>query len=211
VLAVAIGVRPRLELAQSAGLKIERGILVDEYLRTSAPHIFAAGDVAQVIDPRSGRASLEVLWSSAREQGRVAGINMAGGTTAYRKGVAMNVTQLAGLITTIIGAVGTGLDKDLVTISRGDSEQWRALEPAGVVYEQQDVNRIRVQLNEGCLVGAIVMGDQTWTGPLHDLISQQVDISSIRAALLAQPAAAFDQLIRFYRDWEATRHAPANV
>jgi len=211
VLAVAIGVRPRLELAQAAGLKIERGIVVDEYLRTSVPQIFAAGDVAQVIDPRTGRASLDVLWSTAHEQGRVAGINMAGGATAYRKVVAMNVTQLAGLVTTIIGAVGTGIDEDLVTISRGDSEQWRALEPTGVIDMRQDVNRMRAQLDESCLVGAIVMGDQTWTRPLHDLISQRVDITAIRALMLADQSAAFEHLIRFYREGEATHRAPANL
>jgi len=211
VLAVAIGVRPRVELAHAAGLKIERGIVVDEYLRTSAPDVFAAGDVAQIIDPRTGRSSLDVLWSTALAQGRVAGHNLAGGTLAYKKAVPMNVTQLAGLITTIIGAVGAGRDDDLVTIARGDSEAWRSLEPGPTVYAQQAVNRVRVQLAEQSIVGAVVMGDQTWARPLHNLIAQRADIRSIRNALLSDPEGAFEHLMRFYQTWESTSRASANL
>lgn len=211
VVAVAIGVRPRLELAQASGLKVDRGIVVDEYLRTSAPQVFAAGDAAQVIDSRTGRSMLDTLWSTARAQGQIAGQNMAGGRLIFEKDVPMNVTQLAGLVTTIIGTVGAGRDDDLVTISRGDSETWSLLEPGGVIYAQHDVNRMRLQLGEHHFVGAVVMGDQTWTRPLHSLIAQRADITSIRNALLAEPDAALDHLTRFYQTWESTHRASTNV
>jgi len=205
ILAVAIGVRPRLELARSAGFQIERGIVVDEYLRTSAPDVYAAGDVAQVTDPRSGRSTLDVLWSTALAQGRAAGQNMAGAQVPYVKAVPMNVTQLAGLVTTIIGAVGSGRDADLVTISRGDSESWRLLPQAWVVSDQHEVNRVRLLLDERRIVGAVVMGDQVWARPLHQLIAAQADITPIRAALLSEPAAALAHLKRFYQDWASAR------
>ncbi len=211
MLAVAIGVRPRLELAQAAGLKIERGIVVDEYLRTSAPDVFAAGDVAQVTDPHTGRSSLDVLWSSALAQGRAAGFNMAGGATPYRRTVPMNVTQLAGLITTIIGAVGAGRNDDLVTLSRGESEQWRSLEPARAVYARWEANRIRLQFDDRHIVGAVVMGDQMWARPLYDLISKRIDITSIRDVMLADQSDAFDHLRQFYQEWESTQRASANL
>ena len=97
-----------VELAKQAGLAIDRGILVNEYLQTNDPDIYAAGDVAQAYDPLSGRSILDSLWAPARQQGYAAGLNMAGKKTAYVKAPPFNVTRLAGLTTTIIGTVGRG-------------------------------------------------------------------------------------------------------
>jgi NAD(P)H-nitrite reductase large subunit len=211
LLAVAIGVRPRVELAQAAGLKIDRGLVVDEFMRTSAVDVYAAGDVAQVYDPRSGRAILNALWSAALTQGRTAGLNMAGADTPYVKPVAMNVTQLAGLVTTIIGAVGSGRDDDLVTIARGDSEAWRLLPQAWVVTDRHEVNRVRLLLDEHTIVGALVVGDQAWSRPLYQLIAQRADLTPIRSQLMADQASALTQLANFYREWEQKHCAAANV
>src|SRR5262249_26288157 len=116
LLAVAIGVRPRADLARQAGLKVDRGIVVNQYLQTSAADVYAAGDVAEVFDPAAGRGTLDVLWPTALAQGRVAGANMAGASEAYVKSIPFNVTQLTGLKVTIIGAVGGGQNDDLVAI-----------------------------------------------------------------------------------------------
>ena len=62
VLGVAIGVRPRIGLAQQGGLATAKGILVNEYLETSASDVYAAGDVAQVRDSRTGSIWQEALW-----------------------------------------------------------------------------------------------------------------------------------------------------
>jgi NAD(P)H-nitrite reductase large subunit len=202
VLAVAIGVRPRAELARGAGLAVDRGILVNAFLQTSHPQVFAAGDVAQVHDPHSGGATMDVLWSTALAQGRVAGANMAGGRLPYVKGIPFNVTQLAGLKVTVIGAVGRGKDDDLVTIARGDSEAWRRLPRATVVSETDQVNRVRLVIGERHIVGALVMGDQTWSRPLQQLIGQQADIGPIRQSLEADGPTALTQLAHFYQHWE---------
>lgn len=187
LLAVAVGVRPRMELTRTAGLPTDRGILVDEYLQTSVPDIFAAGDVAQVFDPRSRQSVLDTLWSTALAQGCAAGANMTGARTPYVKEVALNVTRLAGLTTTIIGSVGGGRDEDLITIARGDSETWRIAQDAWSVADRQDVNRVRVLMNERTVVGALVMGDQTLSRPLYTLIANQTDVSPIRDAIHANP------------------------
>lgn len=201
MLAVAIGVRPRTELAAQAGLKVDRGVVVNEFLQTSVADVYAAGDMAQV-----GNSPLDVLWPTALAQGRVAGANMTGAKVPYVKGVPCNVTMLGGLKVTIIGNVGrkhgAGSDADLVAISRGDSESWRESPEAWVVSEREEVNRVRLLIGERAIVGALVMGDQGWSRPLQRLIEDRVDITPIRAALVGGGTDALAQLFNFYQSWE---------
>ena len=207
IVAIAIGIRPRVKLARECGLEIERGILVDEYLQTSAADVFAAGDAAQVYDPFTGKYVIDSLWGPAREQGSIAGRNMAGGREIYSKTVAFNVTRLAGLTTTIIGTVGKGKDDDLVGIARGDSETWRQLPDAIIAQQDFEINRLRLMLGEKTILGAIVMGDQTLSKPLHTLVSDRVDISLIKSRLL-EPRAPVADLIAEFWSHRRTVHAP---
>jgi NAD(P)H-nitrite reductase large subunit len=201
LLAYAIGIRPRLELVQDIGLNLDRGILANEHLQTNDPDIFAAGDVAQVFDPLSGKSVLDSLWNPAREQGHVAGMNMTGRKTAYLKSPPFNVTRLAGLTTTIIGAVGRGHDEDIVGIARGDSETWRSLPDVMVAQSGFEVNRLRLILGEEKLLGAVVMGDQTLSLPLQKMIAHGADISSIREKLLTPNAPIADLIADFWVTW----------
>jgi NAD(P)H-nitrite reductase large subunit len=205
LVAVAIGVRPRLELARQAGLQVGKGILVNDYLQTSAHDIYAAGDVAEVHDPHSGCTTLDVLWSTALSQGRAAGMNMTGGNRPYAKGIALNVTQLAGLKVAIIGAVGKGGQEDLVTIARGDSEAWRLARQALVVTERHEVNRVRIMVAGQRIVGALLMGDQTWSQPLQRLIAARTDVSPLGQALTGGGTQALEALAEFYQQWERTQ------
>jgi NADPH-dependent 2,4-dienoyl-CoA reductase/sulfur reductase-like enzyme len=201
MVAIAIGVLPRKELAEAAGLKTERGIVVNECLQTNDPDIYAAGDVAQVYDPFTGKMVLDSLWGPARDQGRVAGTNMAGGKAIYHKELPFNVTRLANLTTTIIGMVGDGRDEDLSGIARGDSETWRELPDAIAAQTNFDVNHLRLLVGKESLMGAILMGNQTLSQPLQMLVRRKADITPIKDVLLQPRARLADIVAEFWSQW----------
>jgi NAD(P)H-nitrite reductase large subunit len=198
MVAAAIGIAPRLDLARACGLQLERGIVTDEFLETSLPGIFAAGDVAEVLDPETGRRVLDSLWNSAREQGFAAGMNMAGARVRYLKKVPFNVTRLAGLTTTIIGMVGGGRDEDVIGIARGDSESWRQAPEASMAQTGFDVNRVRLMVGPNRLLGGIVIGDQGISRTLELMIREHVDITPIRARLM-EPGAPIAEILTAYQ------------
>jgi NADPH-dependent 2,4-dienoyl-CoA reductase/sulfur reductase-like enzyme len=187
-----------MELAQAAGLKTDRGILADETLQTSHPDIFAAGDVAQIFDPLTGHSSVDNLWYPARKQGRIAAMNMAGQKQVYRRTVAVNVLLLGGIMTTIIGAIGSKREEGPVYTSRGSSETWQQLPNTIATENGSEVSHVRLMVGEQNLLGALVMGDQKISKPLKEMINAQVDITPIRTQLLQSNARLGQSVMEYW-------------
>jgi hypothetical protein len=122
---------------------------------------------------------------------------MAGTRVAHRKRAPMNVTRVGGITATIIGAVGSGDDPDLITLTRGQSERWMTSADAWTVSGARFGDRLRVMVSGRVIVGAVVMGDQRVSRALAHLVGEAVDISALRPALEADAEHAMDLLLDF--------------
>ena len=93
---------------------------------------------------------------------------------------------------------GSAPDNDTIGIVRGDSETWRDIPDAIAVRSEFDVNRIRLMVGGKTLLGAIVMGDQKLSQPIHQLVVRQVDITPIRAQLLVPDVRVGEVIAEFW-------------
>jgi 3-phenylpropionate/trans-cinnamate dioxygenase ferredoxin reductase subunit len=127
---VGIGVTPNVELAETAGLEVDNGVLVDAQLRTSDPDVYAIGDIANHDHPSLGRRVRVEHWETAIEQGKTAAHNLAGGTEAYER-LPYFFTDQYDLGMEYVGSVGpdgydrVDIDGDLGAVA-GDRGSFRA-------------------------------------------------------------------------------------
>jgi NAD(P)H-nitrite reductase large subunit len=165
---LATGVVPELGPFENSGVEVDRGILVDERCRTSVPGVYAAGDVAQGTDALSGVSRPIPIFPNAHRQGRVAGVNMAGGAARVGAAFAMNSVEVFGLPTISAG---------LATADGDGFEVLSRLGPDARAYR-------RIVLREGRVVGALFVGDIDRAGIFTGLIRHGVDVSRARDLLL---------------------------
>ena len=104
VVIMATGIKTNLEWLAGSGVRVNRGIVVDERLRSSVANVYAAGDVAEGHDLVTGEPAVHAIEPTAQEHGRVAGANMAGRDTTYRGSLSMNIVEVCHLDVASFGA-----------------------------------------------------------------------------------------------------------
>jgi NAD(P)H-nitrite reductase large subunit len=143
VAACTVGIVPNTGLAEDAGGETDRGMVVDDHMRTTLPDVYSAGDCAQVRGADGKPQRSELLWYVAADMGRVAGANMSGGEEVYRRRVFLNAAEFCGLDFCGVGSIVPGQpDVEEVVIRDEDAE-----------------GSIRLVMRDGVLIGACFIGD----------------------------------------------------
>ena len=159
---ISTGVQCNLGLAQEAGLEVNRGVVVDEHLRTSAEDVYAAGDVAEF------RGQLYGIIPACLEQARVAAANMLGQEqTEYRGTIPSNVLKVVGVDCASVGVVHPLEDNSYQEMRKSEAGIYKKL-----------------VLKDGRLVGAILLGDRKDVAPISRLIRTGTDVSCYAEKLL---------------------------
>ncbi|MHB0869600.1 MAG: NAD(P)/FAD-dependent oxidoreductase, partial [Chloroflexota bacterium] len=165
---VATGVRPNLSLAKSAGASIGRGILVDEFMQTSVPDLFAAGDVTEGWDAARGRKMPNPTWGNAAEQGRIAACNMAGNRKPFNGAVTLNTFTFLGFSMAAVGI--TQPDGDYLKVESYSDPRTGDYRKLVMVGDR--------------LVGAVAIGDIRMAGVWRGLIARKGPSAPTAEALM---------------------------
>ncbi|MBP5166264.1 MAG: NAD(P)/FAD-dependent oxidoreductase [Oscillospiraceae bacterium] len=170
VLVLAVGVRANTSLFKDMGGEVNRGIIVDERMRTSAQGIYAAGDCAEGTDISIGQKRVLAILPNAYMQGHAAGVNMAGGCEVFDKAIPMNSIGFFGLHAMTAGSYD------------------------GELYEEKTENSLkRLFTGDDLLKGFILIGCDERAGIYTSMIREKTPLSSVDFTLLKKAAttAAF--------------------
>ncbi len=183
---VAVGVKPAVELAQKAGIEIGalEGIKVNSEMMTSFPNIFAAGDVAETFDITRQSQWINAIWPCAVEQGRVAGLNMAGKKTLYEGSFRRNsIGNFIG-----VPAISMGLTRaeTCSTCEGGESFQ--------EIKRRTRETYKKLILRNGRLVGAILVGQTQKAGLYQVLLKKQIEVAEDLPMLMSRTLNFMDLL-----------------
>jgi nitrite reductase (NADH) large subunit len=158
---VSAGVRPNMELAEPLGLECDKGIKVDENLKTNQADIFAAGDVAEFRGMPYG------IWHAAMEQGKIAGTNMAGGDAGYDGTTMANTLKVVGIDLASAGNIDADGEYESRVVGNGD------------VYK-----KIVIENNQ--LIGCIMLGDTKGFDKITKSMGGKVDVSQLKDDILTE-------------------------
>jgi phenylglyoxylate dehydrogenase epsilon subunit len=177
LLLVGTGVRPETGFLAGSGVEVNRGILVDEAMRASAADVWAAGDCAEAKLFQAEGKGVAGILPMAVEQGRIAGMGMAGdrAAKAFLGSVSINTYTFYGQQAISVGAGIAGPAPE-------GAENLITSDPAKNVYR-------RIVLKDGRLMGAVGINVALDPGILWQLILRKVDLTPVREAFLADPLA----------------------
>ncbi len=163
---VAVGLKPNIDFLESSRVKVNRGVLVDEKMRTNLPNIYAAGDVAESIDPY-GRYELVFNWYNAIDQGWTAGCNLIGIENTCK--ASPGLVALKGMEPPVISIGRKHFENGYETLSCTDR--------AKGVYE-----KVFIKDNHIDCYQAIGISDRA--GLIYGYIKERKDIGNIKDGLL---------------------------
>jgi NAD(P)H-nitrite reductase large subunit len=166
---VAIGVIPRTELVVGTNVKINRGIVVDNFMQTTVLDVYASGDVAETFDFILNQNRSLPLWPLAVLEGRVAGANMAGAKTSYEGGTNMSSLKYFGIPIVSIGLANPKEDPTLEIIVKQDLEH--------NVYK-------KFVLRNNVIVGMTLVNCIERAGILFNLMKDKVNVKKFKQDLL---------------------------
>lgn len=189
---LTVGVKPRTQLAKSAGIEVGRGILVNEFLETSVPRIFAAGDCTESRSPRPGRRAIEPVWYTGRMQGEVVARNICGEKIVYDPGIWFNSAKFFDVEYQVYGDIRPALPAEHRTLIWSDGA-WRMI-------------RITWEADGGRVVGFNLMGVRYRHKVCEKWIREGASIETVLANL---GAANFDP--EFFPQFEADLVAQYNA
>lgn len=176
LLLVATGVTPETGYLEGAELEIDRGIVVDEFMRTRTANVWAAGDVVRTRSFFGDGTPAGGILPDAVEQGRTAGMDMAGdpGATPYPGGIPLNTYNF-------FGSRALSVGRDAPADAGSDWEILRRTEPT------DPPRYLKIVLRDNCLQGIFGVNVLFDPGIMWELILRRTDLGQLRQQLLANP------------------------
>jgi nitrite reductase (NADH) large subunit len=175
---IAKGVLPSLSFVPRDQIKVDLGIMVDEHLETSSPGIFAAGDVAEYMDIARKIPWVNAIWPEAVNQGRIAGMNMAGRPVVFKGSLSRNVIRIFDVDVMTCGLVNPPDDFDYQVITRLNTRKnlYRKL----VFKNDILVGMVMVnQIDQGGLFASIIQNEVLIRIPKENMLNQGFNYKQI--------------------------------
>ncbi|KYK24711.1 hypothetical protein AYK24_05740 [Thermoplasmatales archaeon SG8-52-4] len=163
---LAIGVAPNIGIVKGSKIKVNRGIIVDSTMKTNKQDIYAAGDITEVYEQILGKQGSFAIWPNAIEQGRIAGLNMAGKIKKYDGADIVNVLDIFNIPIVAMGYISKDIGK-CKKITRSTPNTFK-----------------KILIKNDRMVGLQFVGSIRNTGTFYGLIKKGLDISQIEERLL---------------------------